>query len=153
MTVSLVRLDPTTPTDEERQLSAESSRRLAPLVKGGDGIRVHVVEGDGAGEFLDLPGPAVRLLSEILAEMARGHAVALVSADSELTIQEAADYLNVSRPYLVGLLERGEIPSREDGERHRVVLRDLIAYKNRTDAAREEALDELARVSQELGLY
>ncbi len=85
--------------------------------------------------------------------MARGNAVRVLPVKAELSTQQAADLLNVSRPHLVKLLERGEIPYHRAGSHRRVVLEDLLVYKQRRDRERLDALDEITRISDELGLY
>ncbi|HEY7779249.1 MAG TPA: excisionase family DNA-binding protein [Ktedonobacterales bacterium] len=71
----------------------------------------------------------------------------------ELSTQEAADILNVSRPYLISILEQGTIPYAKTGTQRRIGFDDLMRYKAQRDAARKQTLDELARLNQEMGLY
>jgi excisionase family DNA binding protein len=99
-----------------------------------------------------LPRAAVLLLQHILREMAQDHVVTLIPVQAELTTQQAANRLNVSRPYLVSLLESGVIPYRNIGTRRRVLFEHLMAYKKADDAKRMEALNGLTRQAQELGL-
>lgn len=99
--------------------------------------------------------PATRctpVLAEVLEHLARGEAVSVVAVDSEVTTQQAADLLNVSRPFLVELVERGEIEHRKVGPRRRLRLVDVLAYKEIDDARRRAAADELSAEAQRLGL-
>lgn len=101
---------------------------------------------------ITLPAEAARLLLTMLEEMAEGHAVTVLPLRAELSTQEAAQLLNVSRPYLVALVEKGDIPFRKVGTHRRVRLGDLLEYKKRDDAARKQTLDALTAQAQELGL-
>lgn len=106
-----------------------------------------------SGEEIELPEPVLKALAEAIHEMALGRAVRVLAADGELTSSQAADLLNVSRPFLVSLLERGEIPFRRVGSHRRVRLEDLLSYKEGRDKERRDALNALASESQDLGLY
>jgi excisionase family DNA binding protein len=140
-----------TPTDEEAKVAVESSRTLAAHA-GGSGLRVEIKNGDGGGEELVLPAPAVRLLLNVLTELGQGNAVALDTVQPELSTQQAAGLLNVSRPYLVKLLDEGAIPSRKVGTHRRVLREDVLAYKRDIDEKRLKALEELAEQAQELDM-
>ncbi len=96
-----------------------------------------------------LPAAALRLLGTLLIELAKGNAVTLMPHHAELTTQKAADLLKVSRPFLVGLLDSGQLPHHKIGTHRRVRFADLMTYKRRRDAESEEALRELAALSQD----
>ena len=142
-----------TPTAADTKLAQESSRKLAKLLgaKKKKELHLRIQSGDEAAETVAVPLSAFRLLTDILTEMARGNAVTLIPVHAELTTQQAADLLNVSRPYLIDLLEKGQVPHRKVGTHRRVLFQDLMAYKRKTDAARLKALDELSALDQELG--
>ncbi|QIA26756.1 helix-turn-helix domain-containing protein [Thermaerobacter sp. PB12/4term] len=108
---------------------------------------------DSAGRRLELPASVFRVLVDVVRAMARGQSVAVLHYDEELTTQQAADLLQVSRPYLVRLLEEGKIPYHMVGTHRRIYLRDVLAYKELRDRRRREALRELRRASEALGLY
>ncbi|MFD3687889.1 helix-turn-helix domain-containing protein [Nocardiopsis sp. NPDC058631] len=103
-------------------------------------------------EELLLPRSAVELLAGVLAHMAAGRGVSIVPDHAELTTQQAADMLNVSRPHLIGLLQAGEITYRKVGTHRRVRAGSLLEYMRRDDQRRREAADELSAMNRELGL-
>jgi excisionase family DNA binding protein len=133
------------PTREEVESAAEAATALAQA-KEGDG-RLVIAGSDGREIRL---APAISdILVDLLGHVARGDMVTLVPMGAMLTTQQAADILNVSRPYLSSLLKKGDIPFIPVGSHRRVMHADLMAYKERRDAARHAALDELARLGQE----
>ena len=100
----------------------------------------------------NLPASALRLLVRILEEMARGNAVTLIPVHAELTTQEAADMLNISRPSLIHLLDEGKIEFRRVGTHRRVRFEALMEYKRQVDTERRKVLKQLAAYDQELGI-
>lgn len=145
--------EPMLPTEEESRQAQETLHRLTSCLEGQGDPRFEITREDGPNETLAIPASALRVLAEVLSEMARGNAVTLVPIHAEMTTQQAADLLNVSRPYLIGLLDEGQIPFHKVGTHRQVRLRDVMEYKQRSDALRHAALDELTALDQKLGLY
>jgi excisionase family DNA binding protein len=139
------------PTEAEVALAKTSGQKLAAHLGERGELRLEL-RSDGSNEELVLPAAAVRLLTRALAELGQGNAVTITPVHAELTSQQAADLLSVSRPYLVKLLDEGTIPSRKVGTHRRVLLEDLLAYKQEFMARRQEALNELAELGQALDM-
>ncbi len=99
-----------------------------------------------------MPASIIPLIARIFEEMAAGRAVTVVARETELTTQTAADLLNVSRPFLIRMLERGELPYRMVGTHRRIPLQAVLRYKEEIDRKRRRVLDELVAEAQELGL-
>jgi excisionase family DNA binding protein len=139
------------PSESDVALARSSGQRLAPFARLGRSVKVRVRDA-GVEESIELPASAVRLLVEILEDMATGHAVTIVPQHAELTTQQAADFLNVSRPFLVQLLEEKKLPYRKVGTHRRVRFEDVVSYKEAIDADRRRVLDELAAEAQDLDM-
>jgi excisionase family DNA binding protein len=141
------------PSESDARLARESSRRLATHKLGRrSSIRIQILGEGKEGETIAVPASALRLFLHLLTEMSQGNAVTLIPTHAELTTQQAADLLNVSRPYLVKLLDEGKIPGRTVGKYRRVRFDDLLAYKRKDDEARAKVLDQLTAEAQELGM-
>jgi excisionase family DNA binding protein len=145
-------VEPVAPTELEKEIAREAIHLVLSQLRASDGTRVHLGEEGKTGDALTVPESAARLLLRILREMAAGTAVTVVPVLAELSTQQAADLLNVSRPFLVKLLEEGKIPYRSVGKYRRVRFDDLMAYKKQIDDKRLKALEELAAQAQELGM-
>ena len=140
-----------TPSKADAALAKEMGKRLAAHLGKKGGLRLALKTG-AESEELVLPPSALRLLVRALTEMGQGNAVTLTPIHAELTSQQAADLLNVSRPHLVKLLNEGVIPGRRVGTHRRVRLEDLLAYKQNFQARRHAALDQLQVLSQDLDM-
>ena len=142
------------PTPADAQVAQETSRRLARFLatKHQNPLRIRIESDEEPEEIVAIPMSAFRLLTDILTEMARGNAVTLIPIHAELTTRQAADILNVSRPFLIEQLEKGLIPHRKVGTHRRVLFQDVMAYKQRMDQNRLKVLEELSALDQELGL-
>ena len=140
---------------EARQAARASEVMQAYLAGHSDAVaslQLHAADQPNDPQVIAIPAPAVSLLCEILAELANGRVVTVAAPHSELTSQQAADLLNVSRPYLVGLLEKRSIPFRRVGNRRRVRLTDVLAYRRREELERQRILDELTAEAEHLGI-
>ncbi len=144
---SHIKNQPFTPTQKDALLAMQSGEILASYVKSHSTYTTEISIGE---KKLTLPRTALHLLINALTQMAQGNTVTILSTDTELTTQEAADLLNVSRPHLVELLESGKIPHRKVGTRRRVHAQDVLAYKTSIDNQRLKTLETLSKQAQHL---
>ncbi len=135
------------PNQKEVDQAKVSSRTLSKYADV-DRVQLSLKGSGGESDDLVLPGHVLQILLDVLSEVGKGNAISLIPYHQEITTQEAANLLNVSRPFLVGLLEKNEIPFRKVGAHRRVAFNDVLAYKERTDNLRLKALQELTAMSQ-----
>ncbi|HEK2897097.1 helix-turn-helix domain-containing protein [Proteus sp. GOKU] len=142
------------PDPKEIEVAIKGQRELATYLSTKLEIQKISIEDDEQNiHQIELPTSALTLLMTILGELAMGNAVQVVPVHAELTTQEAANILNVSRPHFVKLLEEGKLPFHKTGRHRRVLFSDLMRYKNQREIESEKAMQELTDLSQELGLY
>ncbi len=150
--MSQTHIDPVLPSDQDAMLARTAQLALERSEALDQALHVQIHAAGRELTALDLPPVVTRLLMDILRETAAGKAVSLVTVEAEITTQQAADLLNVSRPYLVGLIDKGALPARMVGNQRRLPLQDVLAYKAENRAKRHKILDEMAALDQELGL-
>ena len=140
------------PNQQEQQTAHDALQRLA-LASNGDEAIQHFITDSRQEEPIEIPAAAIAVLSDVLKFMSQGHGLTLFPRLAEVTTMEAADILNVSRPYVIKLLEKGAMPYRMVGRHRRIRLKDLIDYKDRIDRERVAILDQMVAEAEELGLY
>lgn len=124
---------------------------VGPEPSGGTGNAAQLMTLDGS--VITIPEAHYAVVRRVLDELARGKALQLIAYPKDLTTQQAADILNVSRTYLLRLLDQGELPYIKVGTHRRVKLQDVLEYRARRSRQRQESLAKMARMAQELGVY
>lgn len=146
-------LETALPVEREVAAAVESQRALAAFLSTQfEAQRIQIFDAKNQAHQVELPTSALRLLVDVLSELAEGNAVKVVPIHAELTTQEAADMLNVSRPHLVKLLESGALAFHKAGKHRRIRFVDLMAFKTEQDRASAQAMEALAKQAQELQL-
>ncbi len=141
-----------TPNPNDQVLAANSANAISSVL--GETLRAELSLTVGQEiRVVPIPLSILESLGQLMLHLSEGNAVTIAPVHMELTTQQAADILGVSRPYLVQLLEEGKIPFRKPHSHRRVRLLDVLEYKAKEEKARHEALDELAQLSQEMGFY
>ncbi|MCP1778801.1 MULTISPECIES: helix-turn-helix domain-containing protein [Bradyrhizobium] len=142
--------EPLVATDEEAVIAREAAEKLSSAALAGVDVRLRVAE--KADIVVPLPARAVAMIVEVLTAMAQRKPVSVLPHTAELTTNQAADFLNVSRPYLVGLLEKEQIPYRKVGTHRRIRVADLQAFKDSSSKTRREAIASMVAEAQRLKL-
>lgn len=141
-------------TKSDQKIALLSSKILAESEGRATKNKNEVVELSiqGSDEVIAIPLKALKLLNSIISNMAQGKSIALMPTDAEITTQQAAEILNVSRPHVIKLLEKGEIPYRKVGSHRRILLQDILDYESKFRSNRRKKLDDLAKEAQKLNL-
>ncbi len=148
--------DAVAPTQQDAKLARESSAALAPLMRDADANRLpHILvrTEDNREADIALPASVLRLILGALQEMGKGNAVTLLPLQAELTTQQAADMMRVSRPSLIKMLDDGKLPFRKIGAHRRILYSDVLSYIQTEHARRTSVMEELVAETERLGLY
>ncbi len=140
---------------EEAELAKVAQRCIMASLDHSRAHRIALIDSDGGTDSsptLELPPKVLRFFAEMLGAMAEQKLVTLVPQKHELTTQEAAAFLNVSRPFVIKEIEAGKIPHRKVGRHRRVTFTDLVKYQRASQAASDQALQDLTDQAQQLGL-
>lgn len=150
MLALLDKAEPFVADESEAALASAAAASLERAASTGQGVQLVVREHPSI--VVPLPARAVKLIHDLLEAMAERAPFSIIPHEAELSTQQAADYLNVSRPYLVGLIDRGEIPHRLVGRHRRVRFADLLDFEAQSVERRKRALAEMAEEAQRLRL-
>jgi excisionase family DNA binding protein len=142
--------DPLVATDEEAIIAREAAEKLKPLADAKADVKLRVLE--NINIIVPLPARAVEMIVDFLLAMAERKPVSVLPHTAELTTQQAADFLNVSRPHLVGLVEKGEVAFRKVGTHRRIRVSDLFAFKKKSEETGRSAIRNMVAEAQKLEL-
>ena len=131
--------------------SDNERKELSNLVDNLSGLGKIAIVADG--QEIEMPSIVSIALMEVIKTLNKGNSITLIPMDKELTTQQAADILNISRPYFFKLLETGEIPFKKTGTHRKILMQDLMKYREQRAETRKSKIEELSSLSQELGLY
>lgn len=148
----LKKMEPIIPSEQDMQLAVESSRALSSLLGKDTKDLELVIKDKHSSVVIGLPVSLLKILFSMLTQMSEGNAVTVIPVHAELTTQEAANLLNVSRPFLIGLLEKNKMPYRKVGTRRKILFKDLMSYKDSMYNARMKTLDDLSKDAQDLNM-
>lgn len=129
----------------------ETIKQLKKLISKAENKELQISTSNG--ESIALPNSVTDIFRTVINVIAQGKGISLIPVAEEVTTTQGAEILNISRPYLMRLIENGEIPYHQVGTHKRINLQDLLEYKKIRDTKRKKGLQKLTELSQELGLY
>ena len=141
------------PSAEEMALAKLSSQELSAVIESnGVAQKINIVDRIGKTHEVTLPASALKMMIEVLTQLGNGNSVNITPIHAELTTQEGADLLNMSRPTFIKLLDSGAITYNRTGNRRKVPFAAVMEYKQKLEMQRLATLDELSALDQELGM-
>ncbi|WP_137132226.1 helix-turn-helix domain-containing protein [Rhizobium sp. FY34] len=141
--------EPVTATETEAVIARKAAERLQAVAEAQQDITIHI---EGSRVAVPLPARAVELMFTVLSAMANGQPISVIPQQAELSTKQAADFLNVSRPFVVKLIDEGSLPARKVNRHRRIKFADLVAFEKKSQSDRMDALAEMARETRELEL-
>ena len=141
------------PSKSDMELARVAQRCIMEALDRSKAVKIKLESDAGDIPPIELPPASLRLIGQLLGLMSEGRPFTLMPEKQELTTVEAANFLNVSRPFVIKEIDAGHIPHRLVGSHRRVLLSDLLRYAQEMQTGREAALDDLSQLSQELGDY
>lgn len=142
------------PSAEEIALARLGSQELSAVMEAnGEAQTINVIDKkSGKAHEVTIPASALNLMIEVLTQLGQGNSVSITPIHAELTTQEGADHLNVSRPTFIKLLDGGTIPFTRSGNRRKVAFADVMAYKKQLEEESLATLADLSALDQEMGM-
>jgi len=141
------------PSRQDMELARVAQRCIMEALDRSKAVKIKLESEAGDLPPIELPPASLRLIGQLLGLMSEGRPIALMPEKQELTTVEAANFLNVSRPFVIKEIDAGRIPHRKVGSHRRVLLSDPIEYAESMHAGHEAALENLSKLSVELGDY
>lgn len=141
------------PSKTDMELARVAQRCIMEALDRSKAVKIKLESETGNIPPIELPPASLRLIGQLLGLMSEGKPFTLMPEKQELTTVEAANLLNVSRPFIIKEIDAGRIPHRMVGSHRRILLTDLMEYRNQMHASREAALDDLSELSRDLGDY
>jgi excisionase family DNA binding protein len=152
-TIAQERLVPPAMSPDQLEMLGTAERLIMESLDRSRAASITVESKDGKGRPIAVPPQALRVLARVLGLMAKGQPITLVPDKQELSTVEAANFLNVSRPFVIKEIEAGRLPHRMVGTHRRVLFADLMEYAKAMRAGQQKALDAMAENARDLGLY
>jgi len=141
--------EPVTATETEAAIARKAAERLQSVAEAQQDITIHI---EGSKIAVPLPARAVELMFTVLTAMANGQPISVIPQQAELSTKQAADFLNVSRPFVVKLIDEGKLPARKVNRHRRIKFADLVEFEKQSQVERGQALAEMAALTRDLEL-